>query len=457
MRIAVVLFFASASIATFLPCAHPAYAERNDAYVFTKTIYPGASGNTTEALQKRLAQIPGIYPEGKVTGRFDPATVSAVKRLQRTNGLEPTGTLGPKTRALLNAPEFASVATIVSAHNPEGASGASTFDSVADMLLKKIEDLKDENIAIRQSMAHMNRINHLAGTALSNVSVSGITGIAASDLPSIDLASKVSAILPVGNGGTGLSSVTSLQLFAGNAAGTAWIQIATSSLNINTDNLVQGSTNLFYADSLVQSFIHASTTIPKMYTANAFTGANTFSGSLTIGSLSGPLHASGGVVGATTSIGVMYGGTGWTSITSGSLIIGNGSSALATSSNLSWDSTNNRLTVTNLNTTGTATSSIFSTTKVVTTGTASSVSSCGSSPSVIGNNTAGTVTIGSGVVTACTITFGSNFDSTPTCVVTTSSGSVSVGVTSLSSSAMTVGFSATLGSGKIYYICMQTQ
>jgi hypothetical protein len=80
----------------------------------------------------------------------------------------------------------------------------------------------------------------------------------------------------------------------------------------NTDALGQGSVNRYYADTLVQAFIHSSTTIPKMYSSNTFTGSNTFSGVLTLTGLNGPLDARNGVVGATTSIGILYGGTGAT-------------------------------------------------------------------------------------------------------------------------------------------------
>jgi hypothetical protein len=72
----------------------------------------------------------------------------------------------------------------------------------------------------------------------------------------------------------------------------------------------------------INSYIAASTTIPKTYTANTFTALNTFSntsttlasfiyssstqsniGTLTLGTLNGPLQANNGVVSATTSIG----------------------------------------------------------------------------------------------------------------------------------------------------------
>lgn len=96
-----------------------------------------------------------------------------------------------------------------------------------------------------------------------------------------------------------------------------------------TDALPQGATNRYYADSLVQAFVHGSTTIPKTYSTNTFTGTNTFS-SLTLGSLNGPLHANAGVITATTSIGILYGGTGLTSAPSyGQLLVGNASGGYA--------------------------------------------------------------------------------------------------------------------------------
>ncbi|NQV88214.1 MAG: tail fiber domain-containing protein [Parcubacteria group bacterium] len=92
----------------------------------------------------------------------------------------------------------------------------------------------------------------------------------------------------------------------------------------NTDALSQGSTNKYYADSLVNTYVHASTTVAKAYTDNIFTGANTFNGALTLGTLNGPLQANNGAVSATTSIGVTYGGTGLTTAPSyGQVLLGN--------------------------------------------------------------------------------------------------------------------------------------
>ena len=136
----------------------------------------------------------------------------------------------------------------------------------------------------------------------------------------------LAGLLTAGGGGTGISNPSAAGILLGSYAGGAWQQLATSSLGLLTTNVAEG-TNLYYLDSRVQSFIHASTTIPKTYTNNTFTGAQTFSGAVNIGSLNGPLDARNGVVGATTSIGVLYGGTGLTSApTFGQILVGNASS-----------------------------------------------------------------------------------------------------------------------------------
>ncbi|MGE5541397.1 MAG: hypothetical protein ACM3TU_03955, partial [Bacillota bacterium] len=95
----------------------------------------------------------------------------------------------------------------------------------------------------------------------------------------------------------------------------------------STSDLAEGS-NLYYTDARVNAYINGSTTIPKTYTSNTFTNSNIFNGTLTVGSLNGPLQANGGVVSATTSIGVLYGGTGQTTFTSSQLLYGNGTNAL---------------------------------------------------------------------------------------------------------------------------------
>lgn len=63
----------------------------------------GSEGDQVIALQTLLAADAALYPEGKITGFFGPATRRAVARFQARNGLEQVGFIGPKTRSLLNA------------------------------------------------------------------------------------------------------------------------------------------------------------------------------------------------------------------------------------------------------------------------------------------------------------------------------------------------------------------
>lgn len=82
---------------------------------------------------------------------------------------------------------------------------------------------------------------------------------------------------------------------------------------------------LAFSTTSTNYFVASSTTIPKTYATNTWTGSNVFS-SLTLGFLNGPLHSNGGVLSATTSVGVLYGGTGLTSApTYGQMLVGNSS------------------------------------------------------------------------------------------------------------------------------------
>ena len=88
----------------------------------------------------------------------------------------------------------------------------------------------------------------------------------------------ISGTLGVGNGGTGATTFSYGLLYS--PGGTSAIaNLATSSLNLLTTDIIEGS-KLFYTDARVQSFIHASSTIPKTYSDNTFTGSTIFSGSI---------------------------------------------------------------------------------------------------------------------------------------------------------------------------------
>ncbi|HEY8309583.1 MAG TPA: hypothetical protein VIG47_03465, partial [Gemmatimonadaceae bacterium] len=103
----------------------------------------------------------------------------------------------------------------------------------------------------------------------------------------------------------------------------------------STDNLAEGSTNLYFTNARVNAYVVASTTIAKTYAINTFTSSNVFNGGLTIGALTGVLHASSGVVSAsnvnlasevTGTLAVGNGGTGSTTLSG--LLKGNGTGAL---------------------------------------------------------------------------------------------------------------------------------
>jgi hypothetical protein len=89
--------------------------------------------------------------------------------------------------------------------------------------------------------------------------------------------------------------------------------ISTSTLNINTDNLVQGNTNKFYADSLVNSYVNGSSTIAKTYVANTWNALQTFGNNISLGGAQ--LN-----MGALTSGNLMsYNGTNWVNVSTSSL------------------------------------------------------------------------------------------------------------------------------------------
>ena len=71
------------------------------AYSFTVSLGIGSTGADVTALQKLLVS-EGLY-SGPVTGYFGALTQTAVKAFQSKNGIDPVGSVGPATRAALNA------------------------------------------------------------------------------------------------------------------------------------------------------------------------------------------------------------------------------------------------------------------------------------------------------------------------------------------------------------------
>ena len=144
---------------------------------------------------------------------------------------------------------------------------------------------------------------------------------------------SATSTISVAYGGTGLSSAPTLgQLLIGNGS-QGYTLLATSTLGINTSDIVEGS-KLFYTDERVNTYVDASTTIPKAYSVNNFTALNTFTnatatqfsvtGDIWLGTLTGPLQAINGLVSATSTMSVAYGGTGLSSApTFGQMLVGN--------------------------------------------------------------------------------------------------------------------------------------
>ena len=162
----------------------------------------------------------------------------------------------------------------------------------ASSTISTAPDLKTQLVALWKAIALSSRINTLSGSSqspltISNATVSGLSGLAVGDIP--DLSSKY---LPL-TGATvpGSNIWTGLQQFTGNASTTGLSVFGLAYFG-------RTATSTFGAD-----------------------------GSLTLAS----------------ALGVGSGGTGWANINPGSILFGNGTSALATSSSLFWDNTNGRL------------------------------------------------------------------------------------------------------------------
>jgi len=69
----------------------------------TMTLKPGYWGGQVKILQEFLKK-QGYFPKSESTSRyFGPATKSALMEFQKANALEAAGTLGPKTRVLINS------------------------------------------------------------------------------------------------------------------------------------------------------------------------------------------------------------------------------------------------------------------------------------------------------------------------------------------------------------------
>jgi hypothetical protein len=77
---------------------------------FASDLRVGMTGNAVTELQKRLTN-EGVY-SGPITGYFGPLTSAGVKAYQQKYGISQVGTVGPLTRAKLNASQVAGVSIV---------------------------------------------------------------------------------------------------------------------------------------------------------------------------------------------------------------------------------------------------------------------------------------------------------------------------------------------------------
>ena len=127
--------------------------------------------------------------------------------------------------------------------------------------------------------------------------------------------------------------------------GTQWTTNG-AGINYGAGNVGIGTTSPYSMLSV------AGQVVAQNFVATSINATSTFSGGLSIGSLSGFLKAIGGAVATalinlttdvTGILSVANGGTGVATIASGYIPFGNGASTIATSSSLFWDNTNGRL------------------------------------------------------------------------------------------------------------------
>lgn len=83
---------------------------------------------------------------------------------------------------------------------------------------------------------------------------------------------------------------------------------------------------------------------------------------------------------------------------------------------------------------------------------APTVTGCGTGATVLGNDSAGVITMGTGVVTTCTLTFARAWVVAPVCVGTPTLA-VTVSVTPPTTTQVDWAFSLTLASAKLFYLC----
>ena len=82
------------------------------------------------------------------------------------------------------------------------------------------------------------------------------------------------------------------------------------------------------------------------------------------------------------------------------------------------------------------------------------VGTCGTSPTIVGGDLAGTITEGTGSVSACSLNWQTAYTNAPFCVASSNSPTTPVGITAVTPGGITFSHTATSVSIPINYICM---
>jgi peptidoglycan hydrolase-like protein with peptidoglycan-binding domain len=92
---------ASTFIATFMLGSMPVFATTEG--IYDKNLSYGMCDGGVQFLQQYMQKYGYFSATTPVTGYFGPATLKAVKNMQKSNKINSTGFVGPLTRAFLNA------------------------------------------------------------------------------------------------------------------------------------------------------------------------------------------------------------------------------------------------------------------------------------------------------------------------------------------------------------------
>jgi hypothetical protein len=224
--------------------------------------------------------------------------------------------------------------------------------------------------------------------------------------------------LNVAQGGTGTTNLNNNQLLVGNGTGTV---IQSANLSWDNSNNILNATNFVGSGSGLTELNSSKITLGTLNVAQGGTGTtNLNSNQLLVGNVTGAViqsanlswDNSNNILNATNFIGsgsgltqlnaskitlgtlnVAQGGTGTTNLTSGKILVGNGTNAVIQNNNFTWDDTNTRVGIgkTNPSTTLDVSGNILTNSQFLGTGTNISYSWENDTTTGIGNPASGTI------------------------------------------------------------------